>query len=412
MQDFPAWLSQLANWTRLPIPNELLLLVWAVALFGGIAVVGQAAVVFMVLMERKVLAWLTQRKGPNRTGPWGLLQTLADGVKLLFKEDIMNPKQDKFLFTLAPAIFFLPVFVLYTLIPFTSDLVGVNVPTGALLFFALSSISVIGIVLAGWASNNKYSLMGGMRSAAQAISYELPLVMSVLAVVVFTGSMNLKTIVETQNSPFGFVSWFFLTLTPMSFLIFFIASIAEVNRVPFDLPEAESELVSGYNTEYGGMKFAMFFLAEYAALFAMSAVNVVFFFGGYYSPVGGILIQRLGVSDWLEKLVMLPGLANLLVQMEMISWLLIKTYVFIFIAFWIRATLPRLKPDQLMGFSWKFLLPFSLLNLLVVALQKFWIMTGDPVALGVWLFFLVVGVSTFFWGASHLFSKQLKARFA
>ena len=409
--DYPGWLAQLANMLPFDVPAELQLFIWAVLMFTGIAVVGQAAVVFMVLMERKVLAWLTQRKGPNRVGPLGLLQTLADGVKLLFKEDIMTPGQDKFLFTLAPAIFFLPVFVLYAFIPFTSQLIGLQVPSGALLFFALSSISVIGLVLAGWASNNKYSLLGGIRSAAQAISYEIPLVLSVLPVVLMTGSMNLQKIIEAQNTNMGALSWFALAIFPVSFLVFLTSSIAEVNRVPFDLPEAESELVSGYNTEYTGMKFAMFFLAEYAALFAMAAITAVFFFGGYYSPLGGLIIEKFGIAQALGQAIPIPGLANLLMQGEMISWMLIKTYIFIFLAMWIRGTLPRLKPDQLMAFSWKFLIPLCLINLFVVALQRFAALSGYSLELtALWLISAAIGFGGFVVGMSSLFNRQIKAR--
>jgi NADH-quinone oxidoreductase subunit H len=409
VQDFPHWVNQLFGLLPMQVPAELQLTVWAVLLFLGITVAGKAAVVFMVLMERKVLAWLTQRKGPNRVGPLGLLQTIADGVKLLFKEDIMTPAQDKFLFTLAPALFFWPVFVLYAFIPFTNQLMGVNFPSGALLFFALSSISVIGIVLAGWASNNKYSLLGGMRSAAQAISYEIPLVMSVLAVVLITGSMNLKTIVEAQNQ-MGMATWYCISIFPVSFMVFITAALAEVNRIPFDLPEAESELVSGYNTEYSGMKFAMFFLAEYASLFAMCAMTVVFFLGGYYSPFGGILIQKFGIADAVQTALHLPGVANLLVQGEMVSWLLIKTYVLIFVAMWIRGTLPRLKPDQLMAFSWKFLLPLSLVNLFVVALERYWVLMRTPETYVAWIVAAVVGFTAFAVVMSSLFNRQLKAR--
>jgi NADH-quinone oxidoreductase subunit H len=341
------------------LPVELIFLIWAGSLFFIISIVGQAAVVFMVLMERKILAWITQRKGPNRVGPWGLLQTVADGVKLLFKEDIMTPHQDKFLFTLGPVLFFLPVFVIYALIPFTDKLLGLDLVLGLLFIFALSSLSVVGIVLSGWASNNKYSLIGGMRSASQAISYEIPLVLSALSVALAAGTLNIKEIVEAQNAGgFGALSWFAISILPISFFIFWISSIAEVNRIPFDLPEAESELVSGYNTEYSGMKFALFFLAEYASLFAMSALTVVLFFGGYYSPLGGLLLERVGITE------------PMLLQMEMVTWFILKTYVFIALAMLIRGTLPRLKPDQLMGFSWKFLIPLSLINIFIIAILK------------------------------------------
>ncbi|MCA9797911.1 MAG: NADH-quinone oxidoreductase subunit NuoH [Cyanobacteria bacterium HKST-UBA06] len=379
--------------TGFGLPAWLSFFLWAVVLYGMVAVVGQVAVVFMVLMERKVLAWLTQRKGPNRVGPWGTLQTVADGVKLLFKESIVGPGQDWFLFTMGPVIFFAPSFVLYALIPFTDRLVGITMPLGLLFVFALSSLSVVGIVLSGWASNNKYSLLGGMRSASQAISYEIPLVLSALGVAVAAGSLDLKTIVEAQNQgPFGLFSWYWLSILPVSFVIFHIASIAEVNRIPFDLPEAESELVSGYNTEYSGMKFAMFFLAEYASLFAMSALVVVLFFGGYYSPVGGLMLERFaGVHD------------NTLLGLEMVTWTVLKTYFFIFFAMIIRGTLPRLKPDQLMAFSWKFLIPLSLLNVfLVAALKMAWmtdgmLLTAGPFTFNLtyWITYGLTGLMTF-----------------
>lgn len=434
---YPYWLGDLAKLivdkideikglgAHLEVSDNLLLVIWAILLFTGIAVLGQAAVIFMVLMERKVLAWMTQRKGPNRVGPWGLLQTLADGVKLLFKEDIMGPHQDKLLFTLGPAIFFLPVFVLYGLIPFTEQLQGTSIPAAALLVFALSSISVIGIVLSGWASNNKYSLLGGMRSAAQAISYEIPLVMAVLGVVIFTGSMDLQTIIHEQNKPIieGLLwsppRWFFIWLTPLSFLIFLISSIAEVNRIPFDLPEAESELVSGYNTEYSGMKFALFFLAEYASLFAMCALIAVFFFGGYYSPFGGLIVSHLQIDKAIGGLVfddnprMADSLTMIIQQVEMINWMMLKTYLFIFIAMWLRATLPRLKPDQLMGFSWKFLIPLSLINVFMIALQRMWNdQPSDFVYAILWFIVLVGGVGGYSVFMSNLFDKQLRARIA
>ncbi len=375
---YASWLPNLIHQIGLmlgqewALPEGVLLLIWSIIVFTMLAILGQAAAIIMVLMERKVLAWLTQRKGPNRVGPWGALQTLADGVKLLFKEDIIPKDANAFLFTIAPAVFFLPAFVFYALIPFNEQLLAVALPAGALFVFAISSISVVGLVLAGWASNNKYSLLGGMRSAAQAISYEIPLVMAVLAVCLFTGSMNIAEIVKAQQGPLW--NWFAIFLTPVSLAIFFISSLAEVNRIPFDLPEAESELVSGYNTEYSGMKFALFFLAEYAALFAMSALTVAFFFGGYYSPLGFFLVEKfIPVTDPASL-----SLVQLAVQSEQLFWFLMKTFVFIFLAMWVRATLPRLKPDQLMGFSWKFLIPLSLLNIFVIAIGKYFFIKDNP----------------------------------
>lgn len=422
--DYPQWLPELLNrvtdmlglsinWADF---GPLLLVLWAVVIFTLVATAGITSVTFLVLMERKVLAWMTQRKGPNRVGPWGTLQTFADAFKLLFKEDIMIKGQDKFLFTIAPAIFFLPSFVFFGLIPFTDQLLAVALPAGALFVFAISSISVVGIVLAGWASNNKYSLLGGMRSAAQAISYEIPLVMAVLAVVLFTGSMNIAQIVQAQSGPFW--NWYGFLLTPLSLVIFFIAALAEVNRIPFDLPEAESELVSGYNTEYSGMKFALFFLAEYASLFAMSAFTAAFFMGGYNSPFGFLLTDLLGNQ--------MPVLTQLVRQVEMLFWFMMKTYLFIFLAMWIRGTLPRLKPDQLMGFSWKFLIPLSLINIFAIAIGKYVMLPGGKTALQnlpllntntvvPWLGWIVVtGIVLwlFFFLMSRLLSQKLEARLA
>lgn len=396
------------------LPDIVPAVVVGLIVFAIAAVMGQLAAIVMVLMERKVLSWFTQRKGPNRVGPAGALQTICDGVKLLFKEDIMNDAQDKFLFTLAPAIFLFPVFVVYALVPFSTSLLGVGLPVGLLAIFALSSISVIGVVLAGWASNNKYSLLGGMRSAAQAISYEIPLVLSLLGVVLFTGTMDLSKIIEAQRG--GLFSWFGILLTPVSFLIFYVASLAEVNRVPFDLPEAESELVGGYNTEYSGMKFATFFLAEYAGLFIMSAICAAVFCGGYYSPFGGLLTETFHINAFLASMLHVPQLAELVPQAEMLLWMLGKTYIFIYLAMLIRGTLPRLKPDELMGFSWKFLLPVSLINVLMVACIKLFAMDWAVHLPSAWVYFGFAGLIAIFgiggycrW-ISRSFTKQLQAR--
>lgn len=331
--------------------KEFIPIVWPVVPFIGVAALLVLVVIFLVLMERKVLAWLTVRKGPNRVGPLGFLQTFADAIKLLFKEDIMSKETNKLLFTLAPIIVFAPVMIIYGLMPFTEHLVGMNLAVGVFLVFALSSVTTVGIVLAGWASNNKYSLLGGMRSAAQAISYEIPLVIAVLSVVVLAGSLSLVEVVKAQSS--GILSWN-IWYNLGGFAVLFICTIAEVNRIPFDLPEAESELVSGYNTEYSGMKFALFFLAEYSALFIMSVLIATLFLGGYSTPFGAYLTN-------------IPAL----IHVEQAFWLVAKTYAIIFAIMWIRATLPRLRADQLMAFSWKFLLPLALGNLAFVSVIKF-----------------------------------------
>ena len=362
----------LNTFNKLGFPEVLAQVSWPVFPFVGVAALLILTVLFLVLMERKVLAIMTIRKGPNRVGPWGLLQTVADAIKLLIKEDIMSDESNKILFTLAPVIFFFPVMVVYGFIPFSSQLVAMDLTVGLFAVLAISSVSTVGIVIAGWASNNKYSLLGGMRSAAQAISYEIPLVLSAIGITVLSGSMNLSDIVVKQAGGMhqaGLFGWnvFSWNIWPaiIGFIVFFICSVAEINRVPFDLPEAESELVSGYNTEYSGMKFALFFLAEYAALFVISALISTLFLGGYLSPlndyISALFFKNLVNSDTLK----------LFMHIEQVFWLIGKTYFIIFIIMWIRATLPRLRADQLMEFSWKCLLPLALLNLIVVSVFRF-----------------------------------------
>lgn len=343
------------------IPEFFAQISWPVIPFAFVAALLVLVVIFLVLMERKFLAWLTIRKGPNRVGPNGFLQTFADAIKLLIKEDIMSKDTNKILFTLAPIIAFAPVMVIYGLMPFTEHLVAINLAVGLFLVFALSSVTTVGIVLAGWSSNNKYSLLGGMRSAAQAISYEIPLVVAVLSVAVLAGSLNLTEIVKAQEG--GLFHW---NMVPafIGFVVLFICSIAEMNRVPFDLPEAESELVSGYNTEYSGMKFALFFLGEYAALFIMSVLVATLFLGGYLSPFGTY------ISAFLFGKILPAPLVDMFIHIEQGFWLVAKVYALLYAIIWIRGTLPRLRADQLMSFSWKFLLPLAFVNLLVVSIIK------------------------------------------
>lgn len=316
-------------------------------------------VLFLVLMERKVLAFFTQRKGPNRVGPWGLFQTIADAIKLLCKENITPTGAEKFLFNLAPLLAFIPVMVVWGLIPFSSEFDFMSYSVSALLFLTIASIPILGILLAGYASNNKYSLIGSVRSVAQAISYELPLVFVLLSIVVLSSSLNLKQIVLSQTNV-SLTGWFIFPAF-LGFLIFFICSIAELNRCPFDLPEAESELVSGYNTEYSGMKFAFFFLAEYAMMFIMCAFIATLFLGGFLSPFGFYLSEKIFGGGFLS---------HIIVYFEQVFWLFLKTFFIIFCMMWVRATLPRLKSHQLTGFAWKVLLPLSFLNLLIVCLIK------------------------------------------
>ncbi|NBI30614.1 NADH-quinone oxidoreductase subunit NuoH [Chengkuizengella marina] len=298
-------------------------------------------VTYAIYFERKVIGWIQLRKGPNRVGPLGLFQTVADVLKLLIKEDTIPNKADRFLFILAPVITFVPAFVVLATIPYTADWQFADLNVGLLYYFALSSISTIGILLGGWASNNKYSLLGGMRSAAQMISYEVPLVMSVVGVILLSGSLSLNTIVEGQAG--GFWNWNFLPQI-VGFIIFIIAAVSELNRTPFDLPEAESELVAGYHVEYSGFRFAFFMLAEYVYVYAIAALTTILFLGGWHSP--------------LPFLDFIPG----------IIWFILKFSSIVFFLFWIRATLPRIRVDHLMSLGWKVLLPLALVNIFVTTI--------------------------------------------
>ncbi|MCG7408028.1 NADH-quinone oxidoreductase subunit NuoH [Paenibacillus sp. ACRRX] len=297
-------------------------------------------VTYAIYFERKVIGWMQLRHGPTRVGPFGLLQTVADILKLLLKEDTIPKKADRALFILAPVIVYVPSFAVLATIPYTQSLGFADLNVGLLYYAALSSISTIGVVLGGWASNNKYSLLGGMRSAAQMISYEIPLVMSVVGVIMLNGSLSLRTIVEGQGN--NFWEWNFLPQI-IGFVIFMIAAVSELNRTPFDLPEAESELVAGYHVEYSGFRFAFFMLAEYVYVFAISALTTVLFLGGWHPP--------LAVLDFI------PGLL----------WFVLKFSFCVFFLFWLRATLPRIRVDQLMSFGWKVLLPLAILNIFLTA---------------------------------------------
>lgn len=298
-------------------------------------------VTYAILAERKVMGFMQLRHGPSHVGgKWGLLQTVADVLKLLLKEDIMPTKADKPLFVLAPIIAFAPAFMVMATIPLTDQLQFANIGIGLLYYIAVSGITTVGVVMAGWASNNKYALLGGMRAAAQMISYEIPLVMSVVGIILLTGSLNLNDIVAAQE-PF----WFIL-LQPVAFGVFIIASVAELNRTPFDLPEAESELVAGFHTEYSGFRWAFFMLAEYVYLFAMSSLTTVLFLGGWLSPFAFL--------DFI------PGAV----------WFALKFSLVVYLLIWIRATFPRIRADQLMEFGWKVLLPIALANIFLTALIK------------------------------------------
>jgi NADH-quinone oxidoreductase subunit H len=310
-------------------------------LIVGIVVVlafSQLNALFLVWLERKVAGHIQLRPGPKEVGPFGLLQTIADGIKLVGKELINPSSTDKKLFPLAPVLVFMPVLVGFLVLPFSPELIIRDLNVGVLLIFAFSAFTILAILAGGWASNNKYALLGAVRSVAQNVAYEIPLLLAVMSVVLMVHSLQFSHIVEAQSRV-----WF-IFLQPVAGLIYLICATAETNRAPFDIPEAESELVAGFHTEYSGMRFGLFFLAEYTNMFIVSAVATSLFFGGWHGPFG----LDLGI----------PG----------VIWFLAKTYMLIFVIMWVRWTFPRLRFDQLMNLSWKVMIPISLANLMITAL--------------------------------------------
>ena len=308
-----------------------------VGLVGVLALV-QVNALLLVWLERKVAAHIQLRIGPKEVGPFGILQTIVDGVKLVSKELITPRHVDKKLFILAPVAIFLPVLVSFVVIPFSEKLQIRDLNVGLLVIFAFSTFNVLAILVGGWASNNKYSLLGAVRSVAQNVAYEIPLLLTVLSALLWSNSLQMSKIVESQSTVWN-VFWM-----PVAALIYLICATAETNRAPFDIPEAESELVAGFHTEYGGMRFALFFLAEYSNMLIVAAVATTLFFGGW---------QPLPFLRFLP----VPGLI----------WFLAKTYVLIFVVIWVRWTFPRLRFDQLMNFCWKIMIPAALLHLIVYA---------------------------------------------
>jgi len=312
-----------------------------------IAFVLLTAFAYLTFAERKIAALMQVRKGPNRVGPGGLLQPAADGIKLIFKEEVMPAGADKVLFFLAPILTMIPAIVIVAVIPLGPDVelfgrtirLGISdLNVGLLYILAIASVAVYGIVLAGWSSANKYALLGGLRASAQMISYEIALGLSIIGPIMLAGTLSLQGIVQAQQSSTWYVLW-----QPLGAMIFLIAGLAELNRAPFDMPEAEQELTAGYFTEYSGMKFSLFFMGEYIKMVAVSAIATTLFFGGYLGP-------------FVDKL---PWLG--------ILYFAIKTAGFLFLMIWIRLTLPRLRYDQLMAFGWKVLLPLALFNVVITA---------------------------------------------
>lgn len=305
-------------------------LVMGIIYFLGAVIFALINALALVYLERKLAGYFQERRGPNRAGPYGLLQTVNDAVKLLGKEDIIPRAADRVLFKIAPIAIFTTATLLYAVIPFGKGMSAIDSNVGIFYFIAISATSTISILMAGWSSNNKYSLLGGMRSVAQMISYEIPLVFSMVGVIMLTGSMNLNEIISAQNG-----IWF-IVLQPIAFLIFLISGTAELNRAPFDLPEGEQEIIGGFHTEYTGMRWGLFFLSEYANLVSISALCATLFLGGWHGPF---------FPSWI--------------------WFVIKVYILIFVFMWIRWTYPRIRVDHMLNLNWKFMIPLSIANILV-----------------------------------------------
>ncbi len=329
------------------------------ALAIGIILVKIAVVIAIALLhvayatyfERKVIAHMQVRLGPREVGPYGLLQPFADGIKLFFKEDIIPAKADKPLFYLAPVIFFIAALTSLAVLPFFDGFVIADLNIGLLFLLAMSSLGAYGIILSGWSSNSKFSFLGGLRAASQVISYEIAMGLSLVGVMIMAGSLNLSDIVRAQHA---YPTGVFVIPQFLGFFVFVLAAFAETNRLPFDLPEAESELVAGYFTEYSGFRFALFFLGEYTGMLIMSSLLALCFLGGWTIP-------RF-ITDFMPFLSAVPG----------IVWFLMKVYAFMFFYYWVRATLPRYRYDQLMAIGWKLLIPLALINILITGLVKAW----------------------------------------
>lgn len=304
------------------------------------------AVAYLTFAERKVIGYMQVRMGPNRVGPRGWLQPIADALKLLFKEIIVPTNSNRFLFVLAPVLSIGPALAAWAVVPFTDELVLADIDASLLYILALTSVGVYGIIVAGWASNSKYSFLGAMRSAAQIVAYEIAMGFALVGVLMAAQSLNLGEIVNAQSG--GILHWFWLPLLPL-FLVYFISGVAETNRAPFDVAEGESEIVAGFHVEYSGMTFAVFFLAEYANIILVSVLAALLFWGGWLSPVQGTVLEPL--------LAWVPPLA----------WLLIKTSFFMFCFLWFRATFPRYRYDQIMRLGWKVFIPVTIVWLVVLA---------------------------------------------
>ncbi len=325
------WINELV--LSLGIPNFVMNIIMSVIYFIAINVFVLLNAMYLIYLERKFCGYLQQRLGPNRFGPRGIFQSVADVVKLLGKEDIIPEKTDKLVFVMASLLVMVPALLIYAVLPFGKNMIAVNLNLGLLYFLAISGTSSIPILMAGWGSNNKYSLLGGMRVVAQMISYEIPMIFSLLGVIMISGSLNLTEITAAQNKV-----WF-IFLQPIAFIIYLVAATAELNRAPFDLAEGEQEIVAGPFTEYSGMRYALFYLAEYTNMFAISALTVILFLGGASGPI---------LPSWI--------------------WFILKTYLVILLLMLVRWTFPRIRLDHMMSLNWKYLIPISLMNILLTGI--------------------------------------------
>ena len=317
--------------------------IWTLVKILVIVVPIMLTVAYLTLAERKVIGYMQVRIGPNRVGYFGLLQPLADGLKLLFKEIIIPSKSNKFLFVIAPVLALIPALAAWAVIPFSEGMVLTDINAGLLYILAMTSLGVYGIIIAGWASNSKYAFIGALRSAAQTVSYELPMGFALVCVLMVSQSMNLGDIVLGQQSSTGLFGWYFIPLFPM-FVVYFISGVAETNRAPFDMAEGESEIVAGFHVEYSGMTFALFFLAEYANMILIAILTSIMFLGGWLPPFD------------IAPFNLLPG----------IFWLLAKTSFILFLFLWFRATFPRYRYDQLMRLGWKVFIPLTLVWVVII----------------------------------------------
>jgi NADH-quinone oxidoreductase subunit H len=339
-------------------------IVWPIVFILCITVPLIIAVAMFVYWERKVIGWMHVRLGPSKIGPFGLLQAFADVVKLLIKEVILPTKANRFLYFMAPLLALIPALAAWAVIPFSSKMVLSNANAGVLYLLAMTSLGVYGIIIAGWASNSRYALLGAMRSAAQVISYELAMGLCLVCVLVLSGSLNLSDIVNAQAGGKGLFDWFWLPLLPV-FIIYFISGVAETNRAPFDVAEGESEIVAGFHVEYSGSAFAIFFLAEYANMILVSFLASILFLGGWLSPLQG----------WIHADA--PGWINWIWTGSW-AWLFIKAFMMSFLFLWFRATFPRYRYDQIMRLGWKVLIPIAIVWVMVAGCMKYfgWVSIG------------------------------------